>query len=66
VLLSEPDSIGVHLLEYSTYSKYKFEGSVLYSSIIFGEYSRLYSSTFEREILYSLLHYISIHNREYE
>ncbi len=49
----------------STVLKYNFEGSVLYSSIIFGEYSWLYSSTFERQILYSLLHYISIHNREY-
>ncbi len=48
-----------------TVLKYNFEGSVLYSSIIFGEYSWLYSSTFERQILYSLLHYISIHNREY-
>ena len=49
----------------STVLKYNFEGSVLYSSIIFGEYSWLYSSKFERQILYSLLHYISIHNREY-
>jgi len=39
----------------STVLKYNFEGSVLYSSIIFGEYSWLYSSTFERQILYSLL-----------
>ena len=49
----------------STVLKYNFEGSVLYSSIIFWEYSWLYSSTFERQILYSLLRYISIHNREY-
>ena len=49
----------------STVLKYNFEGSVLYSSIIFGEYSWLYSSKFERQILYSLLRYISIHNREY-
>jgi len=59
LVIAEPDSIGVHL---STALKYNFEGSVLYSSIIFGEYSCLYSSIIEREILYSSLHYISIHN----
>jgi len=53
----------------STVLKYNFWGicTLLYFtlSILFGEYSWLYSSTFGRQILYSLLHYISIHNREY-